>query len=140
MDVISNTIQFQTQKETQIVDLTEKIQQIVKQSKINKGIINVFLPGSTGAITTLEYEPGLIKDLPAALERLFPKSIPYEHHKTWHDDNGHSHVRASIIGQSFTAPIVKNRIELGTWQQIVFIELDTRPRTRRLILQIIGKK
>jgi secondary thiamine-phosphate synthase enzyme len=90
-------------------------------------------------LTSIEYEPGLIKDLPEALQRIAPKGIKYNHHQTWNDDNGHSHIRASIMGPSLTIPIINGKIVHGTWQQFVFVELDTRPRDRRLIVQIIGE-
>jgi secondary thiamine-phosphate synthase enzyme len=98
----------------------------------------VFNPGSTGAITTIEYEPGLVADLPAALERLFPKGMEYRHDETWHDGNGHSHVRASMMGPGLTVPIVDGRLTLGTWQQIVFVELDNKPHHRRIVVQMVG--
>jgi len=99
----------------------------------------VFVPGSTGALTTIEYEPGLIHDFPAALERIVPRNIRYEHERRWHDGNGHSHVRASILGPSLTVPFTNGKLALGTWQQIVFVELDVRPRTRELVVQIVGE-
>jgi len=98
------------------------------------------VPGSTGTLTTIEYEPGLMKDLPKAFERIAPKKEYYNHHETWHDDNGHSHVRASIMGPSITIPIKNGKLLHGTWQQIVFVELDTRPRNRNLIVEIVGEK
>jgi len=111
----------------------------VTESKLMNGIVTIFVPGSTGAITTIEYEPGLLKDFPNMLTRLAPKSLEYEHEKRWHDGNGHSHVRASLIGPSLTIPFTKGRLTLGTWQQIVFIELDVRSRIRYLIFQVIGE-
>jgi len=106
---------------------------------LRNGIVTIFNPGSTGALTTIEYEPGLLKDLPNTLERLAPKDLLYEHEKRWHDGNGHLHVRASIIGPSITVPFTNGRLTLGTWQQLVFMELDVRRRKRSLILQIIGE-
>jgi secondary thiamine-phosphate synthase enzyme len=97
------------------------------------------VPGSTGALTTIEYEPGLLHDLPTALERVAPRETSYEHDKRWHDGNGHSHVRASILGPSLTVPFEDGKLILGTWQQIIFIELDVRARTRDLVVQIIGE-
>jgi secondary thiamine-phosphate synthase enzyme len=102
-------------------------------------LVTVFVPGSTGAVTTLEYEPGLIRDLPAALERIAPRGASYEHQKMWHDGNGHSHVRASIIGPSLTIPISGGELALGTWQQVVFLELDVRPRKRSIVLTVLGE-
>jgi len=139
MSVFYDEINVKTNGEVDIVDITDDIQKIVKKSKLNTGITCVFVPGSTGTITTIEYEPGLMKDLPRALEKIAPKKDYYNHHETWHDDNGHSHVRASLMGPSITIPIKNGKIIHGTWQQIVFVELDTSPRNRNLIVEIIGE-
>ncbi len=139
MKVYTGNINIKTSGENDIIDITDETQKIIEESKIKDGIICLFIPGSTGGITTIEYEPGLKKDLPKALERIAPKDIYYYHHETWHDDNGRSHVKASIIGPSITIPIRDSRLIHGTWQQIVFIELDTKPRNRRIIAQIIGE-
>jgi len=135
----SETISFNTKGEIEIINITDNVANAVKKSGIKNGIGCVFVPGSTGAITTMEYEPGLLQDLPVALERLFPKNIGYKHHETWHDGNGHSHVRASVIGPSLSIPIKNGNLTLGTWQQIVFVELDVRKRKREIIVQIIGE-
>jgi secondary thiamine-phosphate synthase enzyme len=132
-------INIRTNGEVDIIDITGQIQDIVKKSKINNGIACIFVPGSTGSITTIEYEPGLKKDFPRALQKIAPKGEHYDHHETWHDDNGHSHVRASLMGPSMNVPIKDNKIIHGTWQQIVFVELDTSPRNRNLIVQIVGE-
>ncbi|PIV69956.1 MAG: secondary thiamine-phosphate synthase enzyme [Euryarchaeota archaeon CG01_land_8_20_14_3_00_38_12] len=134
----SETISVSTKGETDIINITDDVSKIVEKSGMKNGIGCVFVPGSTGAITTIEYEPGLLQDLPKALERLFPKNIEYKHHETWHDGNGHSHVRASIIGPSLAVPIKNGKLILGTWQQIVFVELDVRKRKREIIVQIVG--
>jgi len=139
MGVYSDEINIKTDGEVDIVDITGEIQNIVDKSKLNDGIACIFVPGSTGAITTIEYEPGLMKDLPRALETIAPKGIYYNHHETWHDDNGHSHVRASLMGPSITVPFQNKKLVHGTWQQIVFVELDTRPRNREIIVQIVGE-
>lgn len=139
MTVFHGEIVIKTHGEGNILDITEKVQQVIRQSKIQNGIACLFIPGSTGAITTLEYEPGLLNDLPRALERVAPKDIQYDHHETWHDDNGHSHVRASLLGSSLTVPIQEGALIHGTWQQVVFIELDTQPRKRTLVVQIVGE-
>jgi len=129
-----------TKGENDVVDITEITSNIIKKSNIKNGLINIFIPGSTGAVTTIEYEPGLCEhDLPEALNRIAPKNAKYMHHLRWGDDNGHSHVRASIIGPSLTIPIKNGKLLLGTWQQIVFLELDTRPRDRRIVFTIIGE-
>lgn len=139
LKVKTSEIQLSTSGEGDIVDVTEKVEAETKASKLSNGIATIFVPGSTGAITTIEYEPGLLRDLPAALERVAPKGASYEHQKMWHDGNGHSHVRASMIGPSLTIPIVNGHLSLGTWQQIVFLELDVRPRKRSLVLTTIGE-
>ncbi len=131
-------INLSTAGEVDIIDITGMVQSVVDRSGIKNGIALVFVIGSTGAVTTIEYEPGLKKDLPAALERLFPKNINYEHEKTWHDGNGHSHIRASFLKPDLCVPIVDGNLVLGTWQQIVFVELDVRRRHRRVAVQIVG--
>lgn len=138
MTVESQEIRFRTHTEGEILDITERIQTIVESSRLKIGVATLFVPGSTAALTTIEYEPGLLTDLPQALERLAPRDADYEHERRWHDGNGHSHVRASIIGPSLTVPFLGKKLTLGTWQQIVFVELDTRPRDRTVIVQIIG--
>jgi len=139
MSVYSSEINIQTNGEVDIIDITSDIQAEITTSKIQNGIVCVFVPGSTGTITTIEYEPGLMKDLPRALEKIAPKGVHYDHHETWHDDNGHSHVRASLMGPSTTFPIKNGKVVHGTWQQIVFVEFDTSPRDRRIIVQIVGE-
>jgi secondary thiamine-phosphate synthase enzyme len=134
----NDELNIKTNGEVDIIDITNEIQRITNKSKIKNGIVCIFVPGSTGSITTIEYEPGLKKDFPRALQRLAPKGEYYNHHETWHDDNGHSHVRASLMGPSLTIPIIDGRLIHGTWQQIVFVELDTNPRNRNLIVQIVG--
>ena len=139
MTVISKNIQIKSKSENDILDITDKVSQVVKESKIENGVVIVFVVGSTAAITTIEYEPGLRKDFPEMLSRLAPKEIEYAHDNAWHDGNGHSHVRASLIGPSLTIPILEGSLTLGTWQQIVLVEMDTRPRERKIILQMIGE-
>jgi secondary thiamine-phosphate synthase enzyme len=139
LTIITKTLSFQTKGENDILDITDDIIETVNTTKLDNGIVTIFVPGSTGALTTIEYEPGLLIDLPNILEKIAPKSLLYEHEKRWHDGNGHSHVRASLIGPSLTVPFVDGTPTLGTWQQIVFLELDARSRRRRLIVQIIGE-
>ncbi|GBC75724.1 hypothetical protein HRbin06_01046 [archaeon HR06] len=140
MKIVTKELSLETKGESHIIDITEEVKREVKATGLKDGIVCIFVPGSTGAITTMEYEPGLLKDLPKILERIAPKDIYYEHEKMWQDGNGHSHVRASLIGPSLTVPFVKGNLTLGTWQQIVFLELDIRPRNRRIIMQIIGEE
>jgi secondary thiamine-phosphate synthase enzyme len=139
MQVVTKELQFTTKGEVEIVDLTGKVNAAVRASGVKEGLVTIFVPGATGAVTTIEYEPGLLHDLPAALERLFPRGLEYEHEARWHDGNGHSHVRAAFLGPSLTVPFKDQQLMLGTWQQIVFVELDNRPRSRRVILQIMGE-
>jgi len=139
MSVHCDEINIETNGEADIVDITSKVQKVITISKIKNGIACIFVPGSTGTITTIEYEPGLMKDLPRALEKIAPRDIYYDHHETWHDDNGRSHVKASIMGPSSTFPIKNGKLIHGTWQQLVFIELDTKPRNRNIIVHIVGE-
>ena len=139
MTVITKNIQVKSKSENDIVDITDQVSKIVKESKIENGVVIVFVVGSTAAITTIEYEPGLRKDFPEMLSRLAPREIEYAHDNTWHDGNGHSHVRASLIGPSLAIPILEGRLTLGTWQQIVLVEMDTRPRERKIIIQVLGE-
>jgi len=135
----SEQIRIQTKKENDVVDLTDSVREILEKSKLMNGLATVFLTGSTGAITTIEYEPGLIQDFSTMLQRVIPKDIEYEHEKMWHDGNGHSHIRASLIGPSLTIPVMNGELALGTWQQVVFVEMDTRPRERNIVVQLLGE-
>ena len=139
MKVVSERVSVRTSGEVDMVEITDKVQDLVDASKIKNGLATVFVVGSTGAVTTIEYEPGLLADFPAMLERVAPRNIVYEHEKRWHDGNGHSHVRASLLGPSVTIPVADSRLTLGTWQQLVFVELDTRSRSRELVVQILGE-
>ena len=139
LTVVTKQLSLSTEGEGDIIDLTGMVSEAVHKSGVKNGMVTVFVPGATGALTTIEYEPGLLQDFPNILERVAPKGLMYEHEKRWHDGNGHSHVRASLIGPSLTVPVVKGELTLGTWQQIVFLELDVRNRSRKLILQIMGE-
>ena len=134
MTVTTKNIKIKSKSENDIIDITNQVSKIVKEN----GTLIVFVVGSTAAITTIEYEPRLQKDFPEMLSRLVPKDIEYSHDNRWHDGNGHSHVRASFIGPSIAIPIIKGLLTLGTWQQIVLVEMDTKPREREIILQTIG--
>lgn len=139
MLVVTREHSIKTNGENDIVNVTELAARTITDCTLQCGIITVFVVGSTAAITTIEYEPGLKKDFPKALDNIVPKGIDYEHDKTWHDGNGHSHIRSSLIGPSLTIPFIKGRLSLGIWQQIILIELDTRPRERKIVIQIIGE-
>lgn len=136
--IVTNYITLSSEAENDIINITNDVERILIESHLKNGIITLFIVGSTAAITTIEYEPGLKKDFARLLERIAPKGIEYEHDNTWHDDNGHAHVRASLIGPSLTIPFINGLISLGTWQQIVFVELDTRGRERKIVVQLIG--
>jgi secondary thiamine-phosphate synthase enzyme len=139
MKVLSDTIQLHSEGEGDIIDMTMQLSNKVEESKIKNGTVTIFVSGSTAAVTTIEYEPGLVHDFPEMLSRIVPLVIDYEHDNTWHDGNGHSHVRSSLIGPSLTIPIIGGKLTLGTWQQVVLLEMDTRSRNRTVILQIIGE-
>jgi secondary thiamine-phosphate synthase enzyme len=139
MRVITKMVQLRSSIENDIINVTEQISGALKENELQNGIITVFIAGSTAAVTTIEYEPGLRHDFPKMLSRIAPKDIQYHHDDTWHDGNGHSHVRASLIGPSLTVPFSNGNLILGTWQQIVVIEMDTKPRKRTLTLQILGE-
>ena len=114
-----------------MIDITESTSKAIKDSKLKQGIVTIFIAGSTAAVTTIEYEPGLKADFPKMLSRIAPEDIEYEHDKTWHDGNGHSYVRASLVGPSLTIPFKDSKLLLGTWQQIVVVEMDIKQRERK---------
>ena len=132
-------LSVKTEGNTDIIDLTPLIQKNLKKSKIKRGIVNIFSPGSTVSISTMEYEPNLIKDVKNVFERIAPSDVEYEHHKTWGDFNGHSHVRATLTGASISIPFENQELLLGTWQQVVLIDFDVRPREREVILTLMGE-
>ena len=139
MSIVTQSIVVSSKGENDIIDITEKVSTLVQESGVKNGTATVFVSGSTAALTTIEYEPGLIKDFPKMLERIAPKDIEYGHEQMWHDGNGHSHVRASLLGPSLTVPFSDCNLLLGTWQQIILIELDARSRNRQLVVQIMGE-
>jgi len=133
-------INVETKGNCDIVNITEQVSEAIGQSDITDGTVTLFNVGSTAGITTTEYEPGLVNyDIAAAFEKIAPQNARYEHEETWHDDNGHSHVRAALLGPSLSVPVVDGRLTLGTWQQIILVDFDTRARTRTVICQIIGE-
>jgi len=135
----SHIVRLATQKDGEILDITDKVQTIVENGTIKNGVVFLFVPGSTAALTTIEYEPGLLVDLLSMLERVAPRNSSYEHERRWHDGNGHSHIRASLIGPDLSVPFERKKLMLGTWQQIVFVELDVRPRDRTVIVNSMGE-
>jgi secondary thiamine-phosphate synthase enzyme len=136
--IFSETISFSTKGLSDIINITDHVISVLGHSGIENGLVTVFCPGSTGAVTAIEYESGVLKDLQKAIEKIAPSNIPYEHDKRWGDGNGFSHVRAALMKPSLTIPVVKGRMTLGTWQQIVFIDFDNRKRERNLLVHIIG--
>jgi len=139
MAVETRTIQIKTKGHTEMIDVTPHVSREIEASKIKSGIATLFVIGSTAGLTTMEYEPGLVKDLSRVFETIASTKLEYEHHLRWGDDNGHSHVRASLLGPSLTIPFVKKELQLGTWQQILFIDFDTQARARKIIVQILGE-
>ncbi len=123
-----------------VIDITDRVQQIVSENNFVEGNALVFVPGSTAGVTTIEYEPGLLKDYPKFFDKIIPQNQEYQHDKTWHDGNGHSHIRASLQGASFTVPFKDKSLILGTWQQIIFVDFDNRSRNREIIVQLTGIK
>ena len=138
MVVQTCTEALKTKGRNDCVDITAAVQQAVTRVKLRQGLATVFVTGSTAGVTTIEFEPGLVRDLKEAVERLFPESLRYAHHETGGDDNGFSHLRAAFIGPSLSVPVDGGRLQLGTWQQIVLIDFDVRPRTRSYLIQLIG--
>jgi secondary thiamine-phosphate synthase enzyme len=136
--VHTGLLRLETEGEGQIVDLTEGVVAVVRQSDVAHGVVSVFVTGSTAAVTTMEYEPGGVADLQALLERLVPRAGTYQHNVLNHDDNAHAHLRASLVGPSETVPLVAGRLVLGTWQQLVLIDFDDRPRRREVHVQVLS--
>jgi secondary thiamine-phosphate synthase enzyme len=136
--VVSKKISLSTKGECDIVDITPQVAEQLSKSGIDNGTVTVFVAGSTAGVTTIEFEPGLVSDLQELWQRIAPKGIPYSHDRRWGDGNGHAHVRASLLGASLVVPFSNKRLSLGTWQQIVLVDFDNRPRSREVILQIAG--
>ena len=139
MTVVTKDITLQSKGDCDIIDITSQVARNAEESGVNSGTVTLFIVGSTAGITTIEYEPNLLSDFKNMWDRLTPRNIPYEHDKTWGDGNGHSHVRASMLGASLTIPFVNKRLTLGTWQQIVLVDFDNRPRSREIVIQIMGE-
>lgn len=129
-----------TKGDCDIVDITPLLNERVREQGLTEGHVLVFCPGSTGGLTTVEHEPGLLRDLPELFERLAPQAAHYHHEDTWHDGNGHSHCRASLLGCSLQLPVVDGELVLGTWQQVIFLDFDNKPRDRRLVVQLFGRR
>lgn len=139
MPIATESFTIETKGNTDVLDITGHVARALEHSALQNGIATVFIPGSTGGITTVEFEPGLRRDLPELLDELIPSERRYHHDDTWHDGNGHAHLRSSLVGTSLTVPFVGGRLILGTWQQIVFLDFDNRPRRREILVQLIGE-
>ena len=137
--VVTKKISLQSKGNCDIVDITPEVEQQIAEGDINNGTVTLFVAGSTAGISTIEFESGLLSDFPAMWERNVPKNIPYKHDRAWGEGNGYSHVRASLLGASLVVPFNNKRLTLGTWQQIVVVDFDNRPRSRQIILQIMGE-
>ena len=137
--IFSETISLSTKGFSDILDITHHVNGVISRSKIENGLVTVFCSGSTGAVTTIEYESGVLRDLQKAIEKIAPSNIPYEHDRRWGDGNGFSHVRAALMKPSITVPLTKGKLTLGTWQQIVFIDFDNRKRERNILVQVMGE-
>ncbi len=139
MAVVTKKIDLNTKGDTDIINITLQVGKLVKECPLTKGTVTVFLPGSTGGLTTIEYEPGALQDLKRLFEKITSQKDEYAHNTKWGDMNGYAHVRSSLLGTSLTIPFIDKTLQLGTWQQIIFLDFDNRPRSREIILQIIGE-
>jgi secondary thiamine-phosphate synthase enzyme len=139
MKILTDQIQLETKGFCHIINITSEVELKIDASKFRNGLVTVFVVGSTAALTTVEYEPGLVKDLDELFERIAPKNQYYHHEEAWHDGNGFSHVRASLLKPSLTIPVAEGKMTLGTWQQIVLIDFDNRSRSRSVVVQIMGQ-
>jgi len=139
MTVKTGSISLSTQSNTDIHDITDAIANVISNSGLKAGTVTVFCPSSTSALTTIEYESGAVSDLKRLFEEIVPQNREYAHNARWHDGNGHSHVRAALLGPSLTIPFVEGQLTLGTWQQVIYVDFDNKPRRRELVLQIIGE-
>ncbi|HEY32500.1 MAG TPA: YjbQ family protein [Dehalococcoidia bacterium] len=137
--IVTGSINFQTRGDCDIVDITPQVARQVAESGVNSGTVTVFVPGSTAGVTTIEYESGLLTDLKRLWERVVPRNVHYDHDRRWGDGNGHSHVRASVLGPSLVVPFTDGKLTLGAWQQIILVDFDNRPRSRQAVLQIMGE-
>jgi secondary thiamine-phosphate synthase enzyme len=138
--IYQREVQLQTSGHRQMHDITDEIAQIVSASGVHCGVVHIFSVGSTGAVGTIEFEPGLRQDLPAILDKLFPPSRDYGHEQAWHDGNGHSHLQATMLGPSLTVPVKDAKLVLGTWQQVFHLECDIKPRRRTIAITVMGDR
>ena len=139
MAVRSVALQLTTQGQADIIDITPQVAEAVYKSDLQSGVVTIFCPSATSALTTIEYEPGCLSDLRRLFNEIVNPEREYQHNRRWHDGNGHSHVRAALLGPSLTVPFVQQRLTLGTWQQIIYVDFDNRPRRRELVVQLVGE-
>ena len=139
MEITNYTLSFQTTANTDLIDITAEVTRCLRQSHVTAGSVLVFTPGSTAALTTIEYESGVIEDLKEAIAHLVPRERPYRHDARWGDGNGYSHVRAALLGPSMTIPVIDGELVLGTWQQVILCDFDNRPRKRKVVVQVTGQ-
>ncbi len=139
MRIKTEFISLSTNGRTEMTDITDAVAELLARNGFTEGNVTLFVPGSTGALTTIEYEPGLLRDYPEFFEKIIPSNVSYHHDETWHDGNGHSHLRASLQGPSLTVPFAQGKLLLGTWQQIIFVDFDNRARNRKIVAQFIGE-
>ena len=137
--IVTKRIQLKTRGDGDTLDITPQVEEAIRESGLAAGVVALFVAGSTAALTTIEYEPGAVADLNRVFEKLAPRDAQYQHELRWHDDNGHSHVRSALLGPSLVVPFVAGRLTLGTWQQIILVDFDTRPRQREVVAQLIGE-
>lgn len=137
--IVTKRLRLQSQGNTDIIDITNQVESILAETKFVSGSVTVFITGSTAGITTIEHEPGLLTDFKAAWERIVPENLDYQHNLAWEDGNGHSHVRASLLGASLVVPFSDEKLVLGRWQQIVLVDFDSRPRAREVVVQVTGE-
>jgi secondary thiamine-phosphate synthase enzyme len=137
--VVTETIQMDTRGNADMLDITRQVAEKVEQSGVNSGIVTIFCPSSTSGVTTIEYESGALSDLERLFDEIISPDREYRHNLRWHDGNGHSHVRAALLGPSLTVPFVNKKLQLGTWQQLIYVDFDVRSRSRRIVLQIMGE-
>lgn len=140
ISICTDQLSIRTKGFTDIIDITPGIKKFVENNNLIEGQILIFINGSTAAISTVEYEPGLLQDIPEILDKIAPMNTSYHHDNTWHDGNGYAHIRSTLMGSSFTVPVIDSRLVLGTWQQIVLLDFDNGPRNRSVTMQFIGEK
>lgn len=140
MKVITKELSYRSRGNTDIIELSTDLEKLLSKQEIESGLVTVFVVGSTAGITTIEYESGLVEDFQKMFERLIPQNTRYAHNDRWHDGNGYAHVRASLLGSSCIIPLVNHKLCLGTWQQVILVDFDNRPRERKIIVQIMGEE